>query len=377
MRVSLYKLVVLLFAAPPAFAQMRAEPLTLRLSPAVAIALPSFPAPLSPIAPSLAAPALASFAAPAAAIPAAPLSAAAEGPSRRADSQLSTVSRAAAPSDDALFPARSLNSFWDGLRIPAQDGAAPAVETGHTPEAAGLSAAREASAAPWLALKDKKHAAALDAAVRLARGTKVGRRALEAAEKAIGDGSLPLEVKDLGRNYGEYDYLKGRLSLDRKMFLPGREAELAGTLAHELLHVAQHAQGLPSNALELEIEAHLLDLELLAELGVKPPNDTFARQTYDALRQGPKQFAALIAMAVPGSPYLGDMTIEEIVDQLKSELEDAQDRSGPKAALLAKMIKADLKLLRSPSGRLAYQKFSSRVMDLLKSRSAEAAKHAP
>ena len=372
MRASLCKLLLLLFAAPPAFAQVRVEPLTPRLSPAVAIALPSFPAALSAAAPSLAAPALASFAAPAAAIPAAPLSAAAEGPSPRADTPLSAVSRAAAPSGEASLRARSLNAFWDGLRIPAQDGATPAVEAGVTPEAAGLSASREATPAPWLALKDKKHAAALDAAVRLARGTKAGRRAFDAAEKALGDGSLPLDVKDLGRNYGEYDYLKGRLSLDRKMFLPGREAELAGTLAHELLHVAQHAQGLPSNALELEIEAHLLDLELLAELGVTPPNDTFARQTYDALRQGPKQFAALIAMAVPGSPYLGDMTIEEIVDQLKSDLEDAQDRSGPKAALLARMIKTDLKMLRSADGRRRYQKFSTRVLELLKLRCAEA-----
>jgi hypothetical protein len=162
------------------------------------------------------------------------------------------------------------------------------------------------------------------------------------------------------------------MSLDRKMFLPGREAELAGTLAHELLHVAQHAQGLPSNALELEIEAHLLDLELLAELGVKPPKNTFARQAYDALREGPKKFAELIAMAVPGSPYLGDSTFEEIADQLESELDSMQDRKGARAAALAKVIEADLKLISSPQGRRTYQQFSDRVHALLKARAAEA-----
>jgi hypothetical protein len=309
----------------------------------------------------------------AAAFPAVPL-AAAEGPSLPASGELSAVARAAAPSDDAPLPARSLNNFWDGLSIPARDDqplAEPWSDAGLFPESAG-SASRPGAAAPWLALKNKKHAAALDAALRLARGTAAGRRAFDAAGKALDGASLPLEVKDLGRNYGEYDYLKGRMSLDRKMFEPGREAELAGTLAHELLHVAQHAQGLLSNALELEIEAHLLDLELLDELGVKPPKHTFARQAYDALRQGPKEFAALIAMAVPGSPYLGEMSFQEIADQLEAELESLEDRSGPKAARLVEAITADLKLINSAGGRRAYQRFSDRVRALLAARAAAA-----
>jgi hypothetical protein len=363
----------LVLCAGPAFAQMRLESPAPGVLSAPAVSL-SRPVSAALIAPSLAVPAL-SFA-PALSAVEAPAPAAAEGPVHPANAQLSAVGRAAAPNGDAPLPERSLNAFWDGLAIPAQDDAAlfvPATAPGLLPEAAG-SSSRAASAAPWLALKDKKYAAALDAAVRLARGTKAGRRAFDAAQKALGDGTLPLEVKDLGKNHGEYNYLKGRLSLSSKMFLPGREAELAGTLAHELLHVAQHAQGLPSNALELEIEAHLLDLELLAELGVKPPKDTFARQAYDALRQGPKQFAALIAMAVPGSPYLGDSSFAEIADQLDAELDSMEDRRGPKAALLVKVIEADLKRINSARGRRTYQAFSDRVLALLKARAAEARK---
>ena len=124
---------------------------------------------------------------------------------------------------------------------------------------------------------------------------------------------------ELGRNWGEYDYIDGRLRLDRKLFTPGREADLAGTLAHELTHVAQHAQGLLSNALELEIEAHLLDLAMMDELGLKTPPHTFARQAQEALAKSPKAFTDLLQMAVPGSPFLGEQDIVEFVEQVEQD----------------------------------------------------------
>ncbi|MFI5363910.1 MAG: hypothetical protein ACHQ49_18265, partial [Elusimicrobiota bacterium] len=239
---------------------------------------------------------------------------------------------------------------------------------------AGAAPARETTEAPWLALADKKYAAALDAAIRIARGTNAGRRAFDAAQKALAaqGRTLPVDVLDLGRNYGEYDYVGGRLRLGLKMFEPGREAELAGTIAHELVHVAQHAAGLPSNALELEIEAHLQDLELLAELGVKPPKHTFARQSYDALRAGPKKFIELIEAAVPGAPFLGDSDFEDIEELMEQELESTEKRRGAKAAALAKVVEADLDLIRSPEGRKKYQEFSRRVLALLEAASAAA-----
>ncbi|MFI5347862.1 MAG: NAD(P)/FAD-dependent oxidoreductase, partial [Elusimicrobiota bacterium] len=276
-----------------------------------------------------------------------------DGPTRPAD---------ASPDE----PSRSINSFWSGFDD--YEGESSLQTLGAADESdAG-------SAAPWLVLKDRKLAAALDAAVTLARTTDAGRRALDAAEKALtSEGrTLSIEVKDLGRNWGEYDYLDGRMRLHRRLFEKGREAELAGTLAHELLHVAQHAAGLPSNALELEIEAHLQDLALMNELGLRTPPNTFARQTEEALKKGPAAFIALIQMAVPGSPFLGESSFADIVDQLEQDLESAEGHRGPRAGKYADAIARDMKSLRSKKGRAAYKAFSQRVLELLKSRASQA-----
>ena len=181
-----------------------------------------------------------------------------------------------------------------------------------------------------------------------------------------------MSVADLGRNYGEYDYIAKTMSLHKDLFRKGREADLAGTVIHELTHVVQHTQGVPSNALEMEIEAHLQDLEMLQELGLKPRPHTFASQLHDALRKGPKEFIALLQLAVPGTVFLGDSSLEDIEEQLESDLDDQNGKRSKAAGGLARAIEADLDLLRTPSGRASYKAFSKRVLALLKKRAAEA-----
>ncbi|HXT01446.1 MAG TPA: hypothetical protein VN915_12270 [Elusimicrobiota bacterium] len=362
-----------------AFGQLRVEPFVPRLSaaPAVALAAPSLSA--ASLAPSLsvaAAPALiASPLAPALSFAAAPVVAAApaEGPSIPAREALSSAGKAAVPSANDDFPARSLDIFWDGFgTVSSYDTVFGPPTSGLAPESAGLSSGKAAPAAPWLALSDQKHAVALEAAVRLARSTRSGRKAFAAAEQALDGASLPVDVLDLGRNWGEYDYLEGRLRLDRKLFSPGREADLTGVIAHELMHVAQHAQGLPSNALELELEAHLLDLALMNELGLKTPPNTFARQAEEALAKSPAAFIELLQMAVPGSPFLGESSFADIVDQLEEEYESLSRKKNARAVKLAGVVAQDLKTLRSKKGRAAYKEFSRRVLAELARRSAAA-----
>ena len=297
-----------------------------------------------------------------------PVAAAAEGPVP--SSPVSELSRAARPQDEDRAP--SLNHFWDGVAFgPAFDDAPGNAAFAFDP---GSESGGKARSAPWLSVRDPRLARALDAAVDLARGTSVGRRAFAAAEKAVAasGGVLTVDIRDLGRNYGEFDYLEGRLRLHRALFTPGREGELAGTLVHELLHVAQHAAGLPSYALELEIEAHLQDLELMSELGLTPPPHTFARQSLEALAKSPAAFVRLLQMAVPGSPYLGETSLDDVIDQLEQDLDAANERHGPRAARLARSIEADLDRLRTEEGAAAYRAFSRRVRALLARRSDEA-----
>lgn len=271
--------------------------------------------------------------------------------------------------------ARSLNAFWDGLRIPDLDldldAPSVAVPLAGVPDSLDSSPDR---LAPWLETSDPTIAAALDRAVTLARTTRAGRRALDRAEKTLAAErrTLPILVLDLGRNYGEYDYLARNMRLHESLFRKGREAELAGTIVHELTHVAQHGQGVPSNALEMEIEAHLQDLDMMAELGLKPPKGTFARQALDLLAQGPEKFIELIQAAVPGSIFLGGSSLEDVLDQLEDDLADQRKRAkrSRTAAALIPVIERDLARLRSAEGAASYAAFSKRVLALLHRRAA-------
>lgn len=271
--------------------------------------------------------------------------------------------------------ARSLNNFWDGigLSLPELDepssSAAPLAGIADEPLDAGR-------LAPWLETDDRKIAAALDRAVALARTTRAGRRALDAAEKILASEgrSLPVLVLPLGRNYGEYDYLARNMRLHSGLFQKGREADLAGTLVHELTHVVQHGEGVPSNALEMEIEAHLQDLDMLAELGVTPPKGTFARQALDLLAEGPDRFVELIRAAVPGTIYLGDSSLEDVLDQLEDDLAEQRKRAkrSKTAAALIPVIERDLDRLNTAEGSETYRLFSRRVLALLRRRAAAA-----
>jgi len=372
MRRSLAAALFLIIA--PAGAQVRLAPSALALSG-------SAPVVVAPLSAPRAAPALLS----APSLAASPsLSAALSAPAALAAPAIAASSDAPEPARAApAESARSLNVFWDGLRLGglALEDEAPAAAPlavdfdGRARESLDPSADR---LVPWLATDDARIASALESAAALARRTRPGRRAFAAAEKALAASgkTLPVSVLKLGRNYGEYDFLEGTMRLHEKLFAPGAEAELAGTLTHELMHVAQHAQGLPSNALEMELEAHLSDLEMLEELGAKPPKHTFARQALEALAKGPKTFVELIDAAVPGLVYLGNSSFDEIEEQLEKDLRDQLKRAkrSPRAAALASAIERDLERLRTPEGRANYEAFSRRVRALLRRRAAAAAR---
>lgn len=347
--------ILCLLAAVPVRAQLRGADVAASAPVPVDAALGAAPLAAPPLTASAVTPLNAALSAPA--LPSAALAAPA----------LSAPAAVPVAAGDVATRARSLNSFWDGFEAPEGVESFP---VGFSPDVAA-GAAADSTLPSFLYLRDRRFAPALSRALALARSTRAGARALDDAEAALDGGSLPLDVKDLGRNYGEWDYLNGRLRLDRRLFEPGRESDLAGTLAHELRHVAQHAQGLPSNALELEIEAHLQDLALLTELGLNTRPHTFSRQLEDALKQGPAAFVTLIQAAVPGSPYLGEQSLADIVDQLEQDRDDAAEKSGPRAQKLAAQIENDLHLLRSSKGRAAYQAFSVRVRAELKRRAAQ------
>lgn len=213
----------------------------------------------------------------------------------------------------------------------------------------------------WLDIGDARSAEALDQAAELAGQTKVGRRILWEAAQLLEGARLPVDVLDLGRNHGEYDYLEKRLRLHRKLLRPENRAQLAATLIHELRHVLQHAEGVPAEALEMEIEAHLDDLAFMRELGVEPPPKTFARQSAEALKKGAEEFVSLLEAALGERPRLASMTYAKIEEDLLLQLKQAKRGKSERKKKLVAAIERDLELIRSPEGRAAYRAFSKRV----------------
>ena len=111
---------------------------------------------------------------------------------------------------------------------------------------------------------------------------------------------------------------------------------------------------------------------MLEELGLKTPPHTFARQAQEALAKSPKAFTDLLQLAVPGSPFLGEQDLDEIVEQLEQDYAELSRKKKPRLAQLAAVVAQDIKSLRSKKGRAAYQEFSRRVRAELARRSAAA-----
>lgn len=218
--------------------------------------------------------------------------------------------------------------------------------------------------APILAIRRASDAALLDAALAEARRSKTGRRVLARAEKAMGGRPLPLQVRDLRGNLGEYDYMAGVLRLDRA-HLENDPKQAAATLVHELVHVLQHREGVPAEALEMELEAHLVSMAVSGELGI--PLNGFEAAAAKALAKGPKAYADWMAGQLPGKVRLLDSTMARAAEHLEAEVDDIENAPRISAERL-EWARRDLALLRSRKGRAAYRALADRVLKLIKTK---------
>lgn len=215
-----------------------------------------------------------------------------------------------------------------------------------------------------LSIRRASDAALLEAAMAEAKKSATGRRVLKRAEKAMGGNPLPLQVRDLGGNLGEYDYMAGVLRLDRA-HLTSDPKQAAATLIHELVHVLQHRDGVPAEALEMELEAHIVSMAVSRELGI--PLGGFESAAAKALAKGPKAYADWMAGQLPGKLRLLDSDFKAAVEQLEMEVDDLENASRVSAERL-EWARRDLALLKSRKGRAAYRALADRVLRLIKAK---------
>lgn len=174
----------------------------------------------------------------------------------------------AAPADAQAAGARAA---FDG------SSAAPAAASG------GLHAMR-ADDEPWLA-----------SVVGELMRTRTGRRVLRGISRLEERRGYPVivEVARISNN-GEFRYDSDILVMDAS-HRRSEPALTAPILAHELQHVLQRSMELPTDALELEIESYTVENRVWGELGLSPPQGSFAAQARKRLLRGVEVFVPWLA----------------------------------------------------------------------------------
>lgn len=178
---------------------------------------------------------------------------------------------------------------------------------------------------------------------------------------------IRVNVRDLKNNWGEYDYIRDVLEINSKFRSDPRLA--APTLAHELLHILQHAEQIPAEALEMELEAHIVTIRVLDELGITNDGGSFTPAARRRLAMGPAEYIAWMKRQFPGKPLLLGSDLEAVREELEEELNDAEAGLGARPSQRARAhldwVAADLELVSSAAGRRSYRAFADRVEKLI------------
>ena len=261
-------------------------------------------------------------------------------------------------------PKPALDAFWAGLQA--------------------RSAAVEAAGPSYLATPRDGDFLRLGSIVATAQDSPSGAKVLKAVMALARKEGKPIQVRfhDLKKNLGEYDYIDRVLYLNSS-YAEGELALGAATLVHELLHVLQHAESVPAEALEMELEAHVVTLKVLDELGIAPEKDgSFSAAAAKKLRKSPEAFEEWMAGQLPGKLRLNkgfdeavenlEMERDELADSVEN-LQEAYAEHGTaqakgrllKAQERLKAVQADIKLLKSSAGRAAYRKLAARAHALM------------
>ncbi|MCX5796177.1 MAG: hypothetical protein NTY77_11830 [Elusimicrobia bacterium] len=289
------------------------------------------------------------------------------------------------PALPGAFSLEHLVSFAATLSRLATDDPKPALDAfWNGPQARSAVAAVEAETPSGLATPRDADLQRLGGIVAASRAAPTGRKIVDAALALAKKEGKPIQVRfhDLKGNLGEYDYMSRVLYLDRR-YADGDTNLAAATLVHELLHILQHAEGVPSEALEMELEAHVVTLKVLAELGVPAKRDgSFSAAAERELRKSPQAFEEWMAGQLSSKLRLNkgfaaameDLEAER--DEIEEDVENLEEAYAEHATAQAKgrlakarerldAVLADIKVLKSPSGRAAYRKLAARVRILM------------
>lgn len=266
-------LVLLAGLASAAFRAASAPSIHAPAAPAASAASMVRPALAAPLAPAVSAP---SALTPVLSAPAIAVAPSVEAQAPAAMPQAEAMAASFAEARGAQSFGSSFNSAYDGSPSGARGPlGTDAVDTAGLPE--------------YLTVADSADRARVAAAVRAAERSPTAKRVLGAVARLAAAQGRPVPVYIGGTLGGEFDYDTEVVGIGKRY--RGRSpSAMATVLVHELQHVLQKSKGLPGDALELELEAYLIDFTVHRELGVKPRPGSWDERAQAKFAEGVKPF---------------------------------------------------------------------------------------
>lgn len=209
---------------------------------------------------------------------------------------------------------------------------------------AAMSARPAASLPSFLSVADPSGRALLAEIVGAAQASPTARRVLNKAALAAQARGRPLVVElSAMQDLGAYSYDTGVLSLN----LHGQSSNPrshVSTLIHELVHFMQRDLPLPSDLLETELEAYVVDFRVSRELDIKAPRGSFNAYAQGALKKGLSPFMAVLGRQYRQNAPLWrtrtrdyESRLNSVLEKSSSKLAKLEDKRAKKNLMLEQM----------------------------------------
>ncbi len=200
----------------------------------------------------------------------------------------------------------------------------------------------------FLSVANPEHAEWLAQVYQEALKSRSARRVLKQIQELTGSGREPviIEVVDYqDSNEAEfaYDWELVRLGSHMKKWAP---VDAAPSFIHELSHVVQKAEELPSFAVELELEAYTYSLKVARELGIKFRKGHFLETLSRTFKRSVRHFTDFISEDYGDSMTLADDSFEAIEVKLRRQ-KAASERAIKKLEGYLKARRKTYKLLKA------------------------------
>lgn len=224
------------------------------------------------------------------------------------------------------------------LAAPARAGVVRAPAAPSRPAVCAAAPAPVPMPPSYLSVADPADAVRLSAVLRAAQASPTAVAVLARVAEAAEARGRPVVVEVVKmKESGTYNLDWDVLSL-RRRDLRGSPRANVSTLIHELQHLLQTRAPVPSDLLETELEAYVVDFRVSRELGEKPRRGSYDARAEAAFKKGLEPFLRFLREEYPEDAQLHGTKSRDYENRLRRGLESSAKKlerlQGERAARL-------------------------------------------